>query len=59
MASKPKIPPPPPPPAERPIRKEAAKPEDIVLGGEDELLPESKRVRGKRALTRPTSGLSL
>lgn len=57
MASKPKVPPPPPPPAARPERKEAAQPEDIVLGGEDELTNDPTRMKGKRALTRPASGV--
>lgn len=60
MASKPKIPPPPPPPAARPERGRSAAPEDIVLGGEGEIDPsDPKRKMGKRALTRPTSGLSV
>jgi hypothetical protein len=59
MASKPKIPPPAPPPAARVERDEAASPEDIVLGGMDEIDQSSMRKKGKRALTRPSSGVVL
>lgn len=57
MASKPKIPPPAPAPAARAERKEAASPEDIVLGGVDELNADPLRKKGKRALTKPSSGV--
>jgi len=57
MASKPKIPPPAPPPAARAERKEAAAPEDIVLGGVDEIDADPLRKKGKRALTKPSSGV--
>lgn len=59
MASKPKVPPPAPPPAARPERQRAAEPEDIVLGGEDEIDMDTSKRRGKRALIRPTSGLAI
>lgn len=58
MATKPKIPAPLPPPAARPERNEAASPEDIVLGGEDELMSAARKA-GKRSLTRPTSGVKV
>lgn len=58
MASKPKIPDPPPPPAVRPERERSAAPEDIVLGGVDEIDQDpTKRKAGKRALSRPSSGV--
>ena len=60
MASKPKIPAPPPPPAKRPERQESAAPEDIVLGGEDELDTDPLiKKKGKRSLSRPTSGVNV
>jgi hypothetical protein len=59
MASKPKIPDPLPPPAKRPERQEAVEAEDIVLGGEDELDKiDNPRKKGKRSLSRPSSGIN-
>ena len=46
-------------PAKRVERTESAAPEDVVLGGVDELEPEDTGKKGKRSLSRPTSGLAL
>lgn len=56
----PTVPTPPPPPARRPERQPAPAAEDIVLGGQDELdNATTPRSRGRRTLTRPTTGVSV
>lgn len=55
MGSKPKIPDPV-IPAKKPERSEGASPDDIVLGGEENMDNEgaNSRRKGKRSLSRPT-----
>ena len=59
-ASAPDVPPPPPPPAKRPERAPSTTAENIVLGGQDNATGDrSPRSRGRRSLTRPTTGVSV
>lgn len=47
-------------PAQRPVRSESAAIEDVVLGGADELVNDTTKAKGKRALSRPlASGVGL
>lgn len=59
MASKPKVPDPLPPPAKRPERKASLEADNIVLGGADELDSSASRQKGKRSLSRPSSGVNI
>jgi len=46
-------------PAKRVERTESAAPEDVILGGADELESDVTDKKGKRSLSRPTSGLAV
>lgn len=59
-SSAPDVPPPPPPPARRPERAPATTAEDIVLGTDENTGDTSNpRRRGRRTLTRPSTGVSV